>query len=155
MRPATAGTWRRCTRCRVSCSRSRGRYEDATGALRNAERLASALGADDVLALAYVNQAAVAQLRRRYDQAVALAERAVALHESSDQPHRLAASLATLGQINVKLGQLTAAETALRRALQISAQTSACARTRSRAPSTTRSRRSRSCAATTRRRPNT
>ena len=29
-----------------------GRYEDATGALRNAERLASALGADDVLALA-------------------------------------------------------------------------------------------------------
>jgi len=101
-----------------------GRYEDASAALRNAERLASALGADDVLALAYVNQAAVAQLRRRYDQAVTLAERAVALHESSDQPHRLAASLATLGQINVKLGQLTAAETALRRALQISAQTS-------------------------------
>ncbi len=34
-----------------------GRYEDAVAALRNAERLASALGADDVLALAYVNQA--------------------------------------------------------------------------------------------------
>ncbi|MFN8644410.1 MAG: tetratricopeptide repeat protein [Candidatus Binatia bacterium] len=87
-----------------------GRYDDAAAALRNAERLASALGADDVLALAYVNQAGVAQLRRRYDQAVALAERAVALHESVDQPHRLAASLATLGQINVKLGHLDAAE---------------------------------------------
>ena len=101
-----------------------GRYEDAVAALRNAERLASALGADDVLALAYVNQAGVAQLRRRYDQAVALAERAVALHDSVDQPHRLAASLATLGQINVKLGQLDAAEAALRRALSIANGTS-------------------------------
>ncbi len=101
-----------------------GRYEDAAAALRNAERLASALGADDVLALAYVNQAGVAQLRRRYDQAVALAERAVALHEAADQPHRLAASLATLGQINVKLGHLDAAENALRRALALTRGTS-------------------------------
>jgi len=101
-----------------------GRYEDANAALRNSERLAAALGADDVLALAYMRQAAVAQLRRRYDQAGALAERAVALLESADQPDRLAAALATLGQINVKLGELNTAETALRRALQISAQTS-------------------------------
>ncbi|MEZ5420195.1 MAG: sigma 54-interacting transcriptional regulator [Vicinamibacterales bacterium] len=101
-----------------------GRYEDAAASLRNAERLASATGADDVLALAYVNQAGVAQLRRRYDQAVALAERAVSLHEAVDQPHRLAASLATLGQINVKLGHLDAAESALRRALALTAGTS-------------------------------
>ncbi|HUU33704.1 MAG TPA: sigma 54-interacting transcriptional regulator [Vicinamibacterales bacterium] len=96
-----------------------GRYDDATAALRNAERLATALGADDVLALAYVNQAAVAQLRRRYDQAITLAERAVALHESTGQPHRLAAALATLGHIRVKLGHLGEAEQALRRALGI------------------------------------
>ena len=100
-----------------------GRYEDAVAALRNAERLAAATGADDVLALAYVNQAGVAQLRRRYDQAVALAERAVALHEAVDQPHRLAASLATLGQINVKLGHLDAADSALRRALALTTGT--------------------------------
>ncbi len=101
-----------------------GRYDDANAALRNSERLAAALGADDILALAYMRQAAVAQLRRRYDQAGALAERAVALLESADQPDRLAAALATLGQINVKLGELNAAETSLRRALQITAQTS-------------------------------
>jgi len=101
-----------------------GRYDDASAALRNSERLAAALGADDILALAYMRQAAVAQLRRRYDQAGALAERAVALLESADQPDRLAAALATLGQINVKLGELNAAETSLRSALQITAQTS-------------------------------
>ena len=96
-----------------------GRYEDASAALRNAERLGAALGADDILALAYLNQANVAQVRRRYDQAILLAERAVALHEHTGQPHRLAAALATLGQINVKLGNLDPAEQALRRALAI------------------------------------
>ena len=94
-----------------------GRYDDATAALRNAERLATALGADDVLALTCMNQAAVAQLRRRYDQAIALAERAVALQENLGQPHRLAASLATLGQVYVKVGRLDPAEDALQRAL--------------------------------------
>jgi hydrogenase-4 transcriptional activator len=94
-----------------------GRYDDATSALRNAERLATALGAEDVLALTYMNQAAVAQLRRRYDQAIALAERAVALQEQSGQPHRLAESLATLGQVYVKLGRLEPADQALQRAL--------------------------------------
>ncbi|MGE0359693.1 MAG: sigma 54-interacting transcriptional regulator [Vicinamibacterales bacterium] len=96
-----------------------GRYDDATAALRNAERLATALGADDVLALTCMNQAAVAQLRRRYDQAIALAERAVAIQEHVGQPHRLAASLATLGQVYVKLGRLDPAEEALQRALTI------------------------------------
>ena len=102
-----------------------GRYDDATAALRNAERIAAALGADDVLALAYMNQAAVAQLRRRYDQAIALAERAVALHESTGQPHRLAAALATLGHIRVKLGHLDDAEHALHRALAITSRAQA------------------------------
>ena len=98
-------------------SAQQGRYDDATAALRNAERIATALGADDVLAQACVNQAAVAQLRRRYDQAIALAERAVALHETTGQPHQLAGALATLGHINVKLGHLDDAERALHRAL--------------------------------------
>ena len=91
-------------------SAQQGRYDDATAALRNAERIATALGADDVLAQACVNQAAVAQLRRRYDQAIALAERAVALHETTGQPHQLAGALATLGHINVKLGHLDDAD---------------------------------------------
>ena len=102
-----------------------GRYDDATAALRNAERLATALGAEDVLALTYMNQAAVAQLRRRYDQAIALAERAVALHDHIGQPHRLAESLATLGQVYVKLGRLDPADEALQRALTIAPATRA------------------------------
>ena len=96
---------------------AQGRYDDATAALRNAERLATALAAEDVLALTYMNQAAVAQLRRRYDQAIALAERAVALQDHIGQPHRLAESLATLGQVYVKLGRLEPADEALQRAL--------------------------------------
>ena len=102
-----------------------GRYDDATAALRNAERLATALGAEDVLALTCMNQAAVAQLRRRYDQAIALAERAVALHDHIGQPHRLAESLATLGQVYVKLGRLDPADEALQRALTIAPATRA------------------------------
>ena len=100
-----------------------GRYDDATAALRNAERLATALGAEDVLALTYMNQAAVAQLRRRYDQAIALAERAVALQDHIGQPHRLAESLATLGQVYVKLGRLEPADEALQRALATAPET--------------------------------
>jgi hydrogenase-4 transcriptional activator len=102
-----------------------GRYDDATAALRNAERLATALGAEDVLALTCMNQAAVAQLRRRYDQAIALAERAVALNDHIGQPHRLAEALATLGQVCVKLGRLDPAEEALQRALTITPVTRA------------------------------
>ena len=94
-----------------------GRYDDANAALRNSERLAAALGADDVLALAYMQPggrgAAAAPLRpgRRAGRAGGGAAR------DGRPADRLAAALATLGQINVKLGELNAAETALRRAL--------------------------------------
>ena len=55
-----------------------GRYDEAAAALRQAERLATTIQADDVLAMVYGNQANVALIRHRYDQALALAERAVA-----------------------------------------------------------------------------
>src|SRR6266508_2187722 len=58
-----------------------GRYDEATAALRQAERQATTLSADDVLATVCGNQAIVAMLRNKYDQAYALAERAVTLQE--------------------------------------------------------------------------
>jgi DNA-binding NtrC family response regulator/tetratricopeptide (TPR) repeat protein len=96
-----------------------GRYDEATAALRRAERQATSLSADDVLATVCGNQAIVAMLRHRYEQAYALAERAVALQEGLGQPPGLAVSLATLGQICVRMGNLTRAETVLHRALQV------------------------------------
>jgi DNA-binding NtrC family response regulator/tetratricopeptide (TPR) repeat protein len=96
-----------------------GRYDEAAAALRQAERLASALQADDVLATVYGNQAGVALIRHRYEQALALAERAVALHEGIGQGPGLAVSLATLGQICVRLGSLDRADTVLHRALDV------------------------------------
>src|SRR5438552_719131 len=57
------------------------RYDEATAALRQAERLAIAIESDDVLAGIVHNQANVALMRHRHDQALALAERSVALHE--------------------------------------------------------------------------
>ena len=62
-----------------------GRYDEAMAALRQAERLASLVQADDVLATVCGNQANVTMLQHRYEQALALAERSVALHEA----HRL------------------------------------------------------------------
>ena len=62
-----------------------GRYDEANAALRQAERMASLLQADDVLATVYGNQANVALIRHRYEQALALAERAVDLHEGLGQ----------------------------------------------------------------------
>jgi tetratricopeptide (TPR) repeat protein len=62
-----------------------GRYDEANAALRQAERMASILQADDVLATVYGNQANVALIRHRYEQALALAERAVNLHEGLGQ----------------------------------------------------------------------
>lgn len=100
------------------------RFDDSTASLRNAERLATAAGADDILALACLNQASMALLRRRYDHGITLAERAVALLDTLDQPHRLAAALATLGQIRVKVGRLGDAEQALRRALDVGGHSS-------------------------------
>jgi DNA-binding NtrC family response regulator/tetratricopeptide (TPR) repeat protein len=96
-----------------------GRYDEAAAALRQAERLATALQADDVLATVYGNQAGVALIRHRYEQAMALAERAVALHEGIGQGPGLSVSLATLGQICVRLGSLERADTVLHRALDV------------------------------------
>ena len=96
-----------------------GRYEEAMGALRQAERFAALIQADDVLATVCGNQANVKMLEHRYDQALALAERSVTLHESHGSGHGLAVALATLGQICVRLGDLGRAEEALHRALDV------------------------------------
>ena len=79
-------------------------------ALRQAERLALMVQADDVLATVCGNQANVTMMQHRYEQALALAERSVALHEGIGPPHGLAVALATLGQICVRLGDLRRAE---------------------------------------------
>ncbi len=96
-----------------------GRYEEAMGALRQAERLAALVQADDVLATVCGNQANVMMLEHRYEQALALAERSVSLHETHSSGHGLAVALATLGQICVRLGDLARAEGALHRALDV------------------------------------
>lgn len=96
-----------------------GRYEEAATALRQAERLATALQADDVLATVYGNQAGVALIRHRYEQALALAERAVALHQGIGQGPGLSVCMATLGQICVRLGNLERADAVLHRALDV------------------------------------
>jgi len=96
-----------------------GRYEEANAALRQAERLASLLQADDVLATVYGNQANVALIRHRYEQALALAERAVSLHEGLGQGPGLSVALASLGQVCVRVGHLDRADTVLHRALDV------------------------------------
>jgi len=96
-----------------------GRYDEAMAALRQAERLASIVHADDVLATVCGNQANVMMLQHRYEQALALAERSVSLHEEHGSGHGLAVALATLGQICVRLGDLGRAEDALHRALEV------------------------------------
>jgi len=96
-----------------------GRYDEAMSALRQAERLASIVHADDVLATVCGNQANVMMLEHRYEQALALAERSVSLHEAHGSGHGLAVALATLGQICVRLGDLARAEQALHRALDV------------------------------------
>ena len=96
-----------------------GRYDEANAALRQAERMASLLQADDVLATVYGNQANVALIRHRYEQALALAERAVNLHEGLGLGPGLSVALATLGQICVRVGNLDRADTVLHRALDV------------------------------------
>jgi DNA-binding NtrC family response regulator/tetratricopeptide (TPR) repeat protein len=96
-----------------------GRYDEGMAALRQAERLASLVQADDVLATVCGNQANVMMLQHRYEQALALAERSVSLHEAHGSGHGLAVALATLGQICVRLGDLGRAEQALHRALDV------------------------------------
>ena len=96
-----------------------GSYEEALAALKHAERFAASVQADDVLATICGNQANVMMLQHRYEQALALAERSVAIHEARRSGHGLAVALATLGQIRVRLGELGHAEEALNRALDV------------------------------------
>src|SRR5688500_3932064 len=96
-----------------------GRYDEATTALRHGERLAMAIPADDVLAGIVHNQANVALMCHHHDQALALAERSVALHQSLGTNHGLAVALATLGQIFVQIGDLERAEQILNRTLEV------------------------------------
>jgi len=95
------------------------RVEEAANALRQGERLAMAIQADDVLAGIVHNQANVALMRHHHDEALALAERSVALHQSLGSGHGLAVALATLGQIYVQLGDLERAEQILTRTLEV------------------------------------
>ena len=96
-----------------------GRLEEALGALRHAERLAITARAGDVLAIVCGNQANVALMQHRHEEALALAQRSVELQEESGTPHGLGIALASLGQIYVRLGNLTRAEETLHRALDV------------------------------------
>ena len=96
-----------------------GRYDEATAALRQAERLAVAIDATDVLAGILHNQATVAMKRHRHDQALALATRSLAIHEEIGSGHGLAIALATIGQICVRMGDLDRAEQVLNRTLEL------------------------------------
>jgi hydrogenase-4 transcriptional activator len=96
-----------------------GRFEEAMTALRHAEHLASLVQANDVLATVCGNQANVMMLQHRYEHAIALAERSVSLHEAHGSGHGLAVALGTLGQICVRLGDLTRAVETLHRALDV------------------------------------
>ncbi|HYT65380.1 MAG TPA: sigma 54-interacting transcriptional regulator [Vicinamibacterales bacterium] len=96
-----------------------GRLDEAMAALRQAERLAVMVRAGDVVATVCGNQANVAMMQHRHDQALALAERSVVLQEEAGTPHGLGIALASLGQISVRLGNLRRAEQALNRALDV------------------------------------
>jgi DNA-binding NtrC family response regulator/tetratricopeptide (TPR) repeat protein len=96
-----------------------GRLDEAISALRQAEQLAMAVQADDALGIITNNQANVALLQHRHEQALALAERSVTLQEGIGQGRGLAISLATMGQILVRLGQLERAEKVLHRARDV------------------------------------
>jgi hydrogenase-4 transcriptional activator len=96
-----------------------GRLEEAIVAMRHAERLAIASQAGDVLATICGNQANVASMQHRHEEALALAQRSVELQEESGTPHGLGVALASLGQIYMWLGNLTRAEETLNRALDV------------------------------------
>jgi hydrogenase-4 transcriptional activator len=99
-----------------------GRTEEALASLRQAERLATAIQANDALAAIVHNQANVALMRHRHDEALALAQRSVAIHETLGSGQGLAIALATVGQIFVQLGELDRAEETLTRALEVPTQ---------------------------------
>jgi DNA-binding NtrC family response regulator/tetratricopeptide (TPR) repeat protein len=96
-----------------------GRIDEASHALRQGERLAMTIQADDVLAGIVHNQANVALMRHHHDEALALAERSVSLHQALASGHGLAVALATLGQIYVQIGDLERAEQILTRTLEV------------------------------------
>ena len=96
-----------------------GRLDEAMEALRHAERLALTVEAGDVLATVCGNEANVALMLHRHEQALTLAERSVELQEQAGTPHGLGVALASLGQICVRVGNLTRAEEALNRALDV------------------------------------
>ncbi len=96
-----------------------GRLDEALAALRQAERLAVIVEAGDVLATVCGNQANVALMQHRHEQALSLAERSVELQEQAGTPHGLGIALASLGQICVRVGNLKRAEEALNRALDV------------------------------------
>jgi DNA-binding NtrC family response regulator/tetratricopeptide (TPR) repeat protein len=96
-----------------------GRLEEALVAMRHAERLALTAQAGDVLATVCGNQANVALMQHRHEEALALAQRSVELQEEAGTPHGLGIALASLGQIYVRLGNLARAEETLNRALDV------------------------------------
>ena len=100
-----------------------GRMDEAIAAFRQAERLAASVQAQDVLGIILNNQANVALIQNRNEQAVALSEQAAALQEQYGPGRGLALCLATFGQILVRLGKLERAEKVLLRALESRGQT--------------------------------
>ena len=88
-------------------------------ALRQAERLATAVSADDVLAIVCGNQANVAMMRHRYEQALALAERSVALHEQFRRATAWRWRSRRSGRSASDLGALRARRSVLHRALEV------------------------------------
>lgn len=96
-----------------------GRFDEAMSALRHAERLATLVQANDVVATVCGNQAIVAMFEHGHERALTLAERSVSLHEAQGSGHGLAVALATMGQICVRLGGLARAEQSLHRALEV------------------------------------
>jgi tetratricopeptide (TPR) repeat protein len=116
--PATDGTSRSSIALQHLLAQV-GEYETRLAPLRQAERLAGMVHADDVLATICGNQAGVMVMEHRYEQALALAERSVMLQEAHGSGHGLAVALGNLGQICVRLGDLDRAASILHRALEL------------------------------------
>ena len=100
-----------------------GRMDEGMAAFRQAANLAASVQAEDVLGIIYNNQANVALIQHRHELALSLSEQAAALQEQNGRGRGFAISLATLGQILVRLGKLERAEKALHRALEARGQT--------------------------------
>jgi len=95
-----------------------GHLGEADTAFDRAEGLARSAGASDVLAMVYGNQASLAALRDQPRQARVLAEQTVALERRRRGGPGLSRSLANLGQILLRLGDLTCAERILHEGLE-------------------------------------